>query len=268
MKAFSVYSDAKKPVAPRTSNLPQQNQGIRRTDTHKRAADSTFGSRPSKSFRSGEPASKHQDPGMSLASIEALVEARVAQCVKDHLAGKALQDASAPVPAISAELQKRLDDLENRIEAQEDEGKSPGKKHDRIRIDRIAYSFSGLEFLLMGKQHKARGEDGSALRMYQMALPYFPDNEKLKAKIRGLEDRIRIKKESEAVVHASKTSSKLMAPLKSERKDVSVMHDEDMDDGEFAPGEDLDQDESYASDGSFSYKPKWGNRLKNYEASI
>ena len=115
----------------------------------------------------------------------------------------------------------------------------------------------------MGKQHKARGEDASALRMYQMALPYFPDNEKLKAKIRGLEDRIRIKKESEAVVYASKTSSKLMAPLKSERKDVSVVHDEeDMDDGEFAPGEGFDQDESYASDGSFSYKPKAGRKTK------
>ena len=127
VKAFSVYSDAKKPAASRTSNLPQQNQGIRRTETHKRAADSTFGSRPSKSFRSGDSMSKPQEAGMSLASIEALVEARVAQCVKDHLAEKALQGASAPVPAISAELQKRLEDLENRIEAQEDEGKSPGR---------------------------------------------------------------------------------------------------------------------------------------------
>ncbi|KAH7118839.1 P-loop containing nucleoside triphosphate hydrolase protein [Dendryphion nanum] len=240
IKAFSVYSDAKKPAASRTSNLPLQNQGVRRTETHKRAADNALGSRPAKSFRTGDAASRVQDSGMSLASIEALVEARVAQCVKDHLAEKALQDASTSVPTISAELQKRLDDLENRIEAQEDEGKNPG-----------------LEFLLMGKQHKARGEDASALRMYQMALPYFPENEKLKGKIRGLEERIRIKKEADSAVSVPKVPSRLMAPLKPERKDAQPKPDESFEDGDFAPIVDgSDHDESYASDGSFTYKSK------------
>jgi hypothetical protein len=31
----------------------------------------------------------------------------------------------------------------------------------------------------MAKQHQARGEDSSALRMYQLAAPHFPHNEKL-----------------------------------------------------------------------------------------
>ena len=39
----------------------------------------------------------------------------------------------------------------------------------------------------MAKQHQARGEDVSALKMYQLARPFFPSNEKLESKIAHLE---------------------------------------------------------------------------------
>jgi hypothetical protein len=60
---------------------------------------------------------------MSKASIEALISQRI----EEKLAEKALQDASGSAPALSAELQRRLDELENRIDAQEEDGKSQGE---------------------------------------------------------------------------------------------------------------------------------------------
>jgi DNA uptake protein ComE-like DNA-binding protein len=263
VKAFSVYSDARKSNT-RASNISSQNQGIRRTETHtrKRAAEpgNTFGSRPSKTFR---PADRVNEPGLSKASIEALISQRI----DEKLAEKALQDASASAPALSAELQRRLDDLEHRIDAKDDDGKS-----------------QGLQFLMMAKQHQVRGEELSTLRMYQLALPYFPENEKLKNKIQTLEDRIKAKKgaDPDKSISASSVPTSqpppLMAPLGVERKSAAapaqlptlmaplrtekqqamskpLVRDE-LEDEDFAPVRESDHDESYASDSSFRYKKK------------
>jgi DNA uptake protein ComE-like DNA-binding protein len=259
VKAFSVYSDARK-SASRMSNLPSQNQGIRRTETNKRAAESNaLGSRPSKTSRLGETASRSNENAMSKASIEALI----AQRIDEKLAEKALQDATASAPALSAELQKRLDELEHRIEAKEEDGKA-----------------EGLQFLLMAKQHQVRKEEASALRMYQLALPYFPGNEKLKAKMHMLEERIRAKKESESrhilapLPSASSNTvpptlalpppSALMAPLKVEKKQSKqkIVYKDDEEEDEFAPVVVSDHDSSFASDASFLYKPKASRKPK------
>ncbi|KAF2876344.1 kinesin family protein-like protein [Massariosphaeria phaeospora] len=249
-KAFSVYSDTRKSTS-RTSNLPTQNQGIRRTETHKRAAEpsNTLATRPSKAFRSTDNPTRlrNNEPELTKASIEALI----AQRIEEKLAEKALQDAAGAAPVLSAELQKRLDDLEHRIDAKEEDGKS-----------------QGLQFLLMAKQHAARGEDASALRMYQLAQPFFPDNEKLEKKMKALEDRIRTRKEAEASKHSSAPvqptvvshppSSSLMAPLRVEKKVTSSrtpFHEEpDREDFASAPPPESDHDESYASDSSFKFK--------------
>lgn len=42
-----------------------------------------------------------------------------------------------------------------------------------------------------------RGEDVSALKMYQLALPYFPDNEKLARKMHVLQEKLRVKREQQ-----------------------------------------------------------------------
>jgi DNA uptake protein ComE-like DNA-binding protein len=55
----------------------------------------------------------------------------------------------------------------------------------------------------MAKQHQARGEDGSALKMYELARPYFPDNEKLKGKIERLKERLAVKKGEESATHTA-----------------------------------------------------------------
>lgn len=254
VKAFSVYSDSRK-SASRVSNLPSQNQGVRRTEGQKRAAEpsSTFASRPAKTFRMADSTSRirNAEPMMTKASIEALI----AQKVDEKLAEKALQDAGTAAPALSAELQKRLDELEHRIDAKEEDGKS-----------------QGLQFLLMAKQHHMRGEDASALRMYHLAQPFFPGNAKLLAKMKNLEDRIRTKKE-EANKHVSAPVftaslapvSNLMAPLKAEKKSSKskmVYKDESEDDGDFAPPPPSDHEDSYASDDSFKFKPKAARKPK------
>lgn len=251
VKAFSVYSDSRKPVS-RTTNITTQNQGVRRTETQKRPAESgsTFGSRPAKTFRTADSTSRirNAEPAMTKASIEALI----AQRIEEKLAEKALQDAGAPAPALSAELQKRLDELEHRIDAKEEDGKS-----------------QGLQFLLMAKQHHIRGEDASALRMYRLAQPFFPGNAKLELKMRNLEERLRAKEDS-MVKHVSApiTStlpsapiSNLMAPLKKTSQPKAVYRDESDHEDEFAPPE-SDHEASYASDDSFHYRPKAARKPK------
>jgi DNA uptake protein ComE-like DNA-binding protein len=252
VKAFSVYSDKRKSGS-RVTNLAPQNQGLRRTEGAKRPAEpsSTFASRPTKTFRTAESTSRtrNAEPALTKASIEALI----AQKVDEKLAEKALQDAGTAAPVLSAELQKRLDDLEHRIDAKEEDGKS-----------------QGLQFLFMAKQHHIRGEDASALRMYQLAQPFFPGNAKLESKMRALEDRIRAKREDttqhvsapiETVFQpAPAPVSNLMAPLVKAEKKASkaktVFKDESSDDEAFAPPPPSDHEASYASDDSFHDKPK------------
>ncbi|KAF1848499.1 kinesin family protein-like protein [Cucurbitaria berberidis CBS 394.84] len=250
-KAFSVYSDTRK-SAIRTSNLPSQNQGVRRMEGHKRAAEpsSTFASRPAKTFRTADNASRarNAEPAMTKASIEALI----AQRVDEKLAEKALQDAGSATPALSVELQKRLDDLEHRIDAKDEDGKS-----------------QGLQFLLMAKQHHMRGEDVSALRMYQLAEPFFPGNTKLQAKMKSLDDRIRARKDEAKHIPAPAPStslsapiSSLMAPLKKAAKPKLGYKDEREHEDEFAPPPASDHDESYASDDSFKFRSKAARKPK------
>ncbi|KAF2134478.1 kinesin-domain-containing protein [Dothidotthia symphoricarpi CBS 119687] len=255
VKAFSVYSDSRKPAASRVSNLASQNQGVRRTEGNKRAAESNnvFASRPAKTFRTADSTSRARtiEASMTKASIEALI----AQRIDEKLAEKALQDAAGAAPALSAELQKRLDDLEQRIDSKDDDGKS-----------------QGLQFLLMAKQHAMRGEDASALRMYQLAQPFFPGNAKLEAKMAALEERIRAKKGDAGAKHVSapavvSSSTLLLAlpaaktdKLPSKQKHTPVYRDDDA-----SASEDEDEDEAftpappsdhYTSDSDTTPKPK------------
>jgi DNA uptake protein ComE-like DNA-binding protein len=163
VKSFAVYSDKSRPQA-RPSNI-----SVPRSATQKRGQDSSFtgSSRPVKTYRSAELATN----GLSKAEIEALIERKV----DEKIAEQALKEKFKPTEALPHELQNRLDALEQRVAEKEDS--------------------EGLQFLLMAKQHHARGEDGSALRMYKLAQPFFPHNEKLAKKIQNLQDKMRQKQE-------------------------------------------------------------------------
>jgi hypothetical protein len=162
-KLFSVYSDKHKPPSHKNPYIPTRSPPL------KRPAESHLpSSRPSKTRRP-TPTFLHRGPGpLTAESVTSLIEAKVSEI----LAARALNAPTVPEKDIPSEVQKRLDDIESRLAGQEGE------------------RAEGLSYLLMAKQHQARGEDASALRMYRLAAPFFPGNEKLRGKIERLEGRL------------------------------------------------------------------------------
>ncbi|KAK1060538.1 hypothetical protein LTR74_011782 [Friedmanniomyces endolithicus] len=179
-KQFAVFSDkprAGQRLSHQTNTNPTRHSGVLLKSPKRTSSEAipTLGrpskiSRPNDSIRSFQPA---PEPGMTADDIEALI----ARKVNEALAERADQTAIAePTAAVPEEVQRRLDALEKRVEGQETE------------------RAEGLQYLLMAKQHQLRSEHVSALKMYQLALPHFPGNEKLVRKMSALQDRIAAKK--------------------------------------------------------------------------
>ncbi|EPE26801.1 P-loop containing nucleoside triphosphate hydrolase [Glarea lozoyensis ATCC 20868] len=187
-KAFSVYSDRAK-AAPRTAMLANT-ATVRKPDlAQKRPSDVTNGSRLNKIVKPGMPKPSTE---MSAAKIEELIERKVAEALANHALD---QPPAKPPVEISEAVQRRLEALEKKIESGEAE---------EARAE-------GLRFLLMAKQHKERGEDSSALKMYEMAVPFFPKQEKLQKKITNLRSKIQAKRDLEA---AELSTAPLIMPVK------------------------------------------------------
>ena len=190
-KTFAVFSD--KPSRP----APLANTSLSRTlkpsiKSPKRPNSESTSSlaRPSKFARTGVPAAKAEaGAGMSQSAIEALIERKVTEALAQQVDSTSV---SNPEP-LSEEVQKRLDALEKRVGGQENE------------------RAEGLQFLLMAKQHQARGENASALRMYQLAIPHFPGNEKLMRKVVALQDRMRAKEAASAAAAAEEEEEEVPA---------------------------------------------------------
>lgn len=165
LKAFSVFSDRPQPKV-----FTQ----IRKPEPPKRTSLSTDGHTirslklPRQTLAPTQSQPSHAD--ISAAKIEEMVERKV----EEILAVRAVSEQSrqTQVQELNDQLQRRLNQLEQRIEGTED-----------ARAE-------GLSYLLMAKQHQARGENSSALKMYQLALPHFPNNEKLATKIAALKERM------------------------------------------------------------------------------
>ncbi|KAL1964009.1 hypothetical protein VTN77DRAFT_7555 [Rasamsonia byssochlamydoides] len=233
VKAFFVYSDKQpakshtvvnKPEAPRRSSSSSLK---RNSDTFDASA------RPAKTMRYTEPERQgpktHKD--ISAAKIEELVEKKV----EEILAARALDDSSkhqARVNEINEQVQRRLELLEKRIEGTED-----------ARAE-------GLSYLLMAKQHHARGEDSSALKMYKLALPFFPHNQKLAVKISALEEKIRAKKQADTVDEYERGGTQ---SVKKHPKGARARRTAEMSDEEYM---DSEAEESNYDDDSFSVRSK------------
>jgi hypothetical protein len=91
----------------------------------------------------------------------------------------------------------------------------------------------------MAKQHQSRGEDGSALKMYQLAQPFFPHNQKLARKIEVLQ----LKREQG---NASFNQQVDQPPTASLQRKTAPDVDDDDDEYRDEPND----------DNSFVYKPK------------
>jgi len=197
---------------------------------------------------------------MSAAKIEEMIEKKV----QEALAHRALdQPAPNPPTDITEAVQRRLEALERKIESGEAE---------EARAE-------GLRFLLMAKQHKERGEDSSALKMYELAVPFFPGQEKLQKKIDNLRAKIQAKREEAARASAPVENRKApaTAPIpfpspptsfeapqeethsKSRRKANADSEDE-------FNGSAIMQAEDYEDDDSFSYKSSKPKKSKQKSA--
>jgi DNA uptake protein ComE-like DNA-binding protein len=185
-KSFAVFADKPSKPAPlaNTSTSRTIKPSIRSPKRPNPDSASSI-ARPSKMARTNPPKA---EAGMSQSAIEALIERKVTEALAERVDSTTLAN---PEP-ISEEVQKRLDALEKRVGGQETE------------------RAEGLQFLLMAKQHQVRGEDASALRMYQLAQPHFPGNEKLMRKVVALQDRLR---EKSAEQHASPRAAHTIVPI-------------------------------------------------------
>ncbi|KAI1139104.1 kinesin-domain-containing protein [Hypoxylon sp. FL0543] len=224
VKAFSVYTDKSKPQNP---SRPMANTTMKRSSpAHKRPSDSDGGSRPTKITRpalvprAAKPVQSTQ-PSISAEQIEAMVEKKVSEILASRT-----QAAPAP-PEINEAVQKRLEALEKRIE---------DGRHDDSRSD-------GLRFLLMARQHKERGEDASALKMYEMALPYFPGQAKLLGKIEKLKARLAMEGEGQDSVPGEMEPEIDERPVEKKHKKPNRQYANE-DDYNGAEADD-DDDESY-----------------------
>lgn len=251
IKAFNVYPDRTKPPAPAAVPAPAPAPVPRPANTAiKRSIPTSIGSsipssisvlkrsetesaiaRPSKLTRPmpvthHSASAKPSQPSFSAELIEAMVEKKVAEIL-------ALRTAAAPPqPEISEAVQKRLDALERRINEEHDDSKT-----------------EGLRFLLMARQHKERGENANALKMYELALPHFPGQAKLLHKIEKLQAKMAVKDSSDGCEQFSgsasegKSSAGSSRPRSRDEKKASREVDED--EAYEAEGTDNDDDEDY-----------------------
>ncbi|KAF7558784.1 hypothetical protein G7046_g5364 [Stylonectria norvegica] len=209
VKAFSVYTDKSK-SAPATR--PVANSAVaRHLGSQKRPSENEPTSRPSKISRPTGAASVT----VSAAQIEAMVEKKVSEILAARSVVETVPQPPVQVqPDLTEAVQRRLDALEKRIENEDwrDDAKS-----------------DGLRFLLAARQHKERGEDAAALKMYEMALPFFPGQAKLLSKIERLRARLNGTAPTASEHDEARTAKKKRRPI--------------YDDGD---GEDVDYDHAEA----------------------
>lgn len=168
-KSFSVYADRAKPARPSANTHVRRSSGkiesaVPRPAVSKLARPAPTGQKP---------------PSISAADIEAMVEKKVSAILA---AREAEKEAPAPtaLPDVNEAVQRRLDALERRIE--EEDRREDGRS-------------DGLKCLLAARQAKETGDEVAALRMYEMALPFFPGQAKLVGKIERLRAKLGVEGE-------------------------------------------------------------------------
>jgi len=259
LKAFSVYTDKGK-SGPRSSNAAPQS--VRRSNSsNKRPSDttsSTTQARPTKMARPN-PTGVRSAADLTATKIEELIERKVSEA----LASRALNQPAPTAPSeISEAVQRRLEALERKIESGEAE---------EARAE-------GLRFLLMAKQHKERGEDSSALKMYELALPFFPEQEKLLKKIDNLRAKIQAKRlemaNKSVSVEVERRAPIATVPIAQRPMPATSLADESEPKPRKTKGNTESDDEyngsviirvdDYEDDDSFSYKPSKSKKTKIY----
>ncbi|KAI9787035.1 MAG: hypothetical protein M1835_002881 [Candelina submexicana] len=246
-KEFSVYSDRTKARLSATANQ------IRKAEPVKRGSDcfNASASRPAKALRPSDPSRcGRAQPEMSMAGIEEMVEKKV----EEILAARALNESTKLVTeGISEQVQRRLELLEQKIENKED-----------ARAEGLTYLLMASKFTHMllsmhsrfsdeAEQHHVRGEETSALKMYQLASPYFPDNEKLASKIASLQGKLKEKREQQSKPASTTLQRPPLDPIA-----IPMMRktSDDPADDDYETSLNASSDGEYQDDDGLSFKPK------------
>ncbi|KAL2267993.1 hypothetical protein VTJ83DRAFT_2839 [Remersonia thermophila] len=199
VKAFAVYAD-KKPAsvpAPNTSQPRQPLQPKRPSEPVETQPRPSKLARPTQRSlpRPAQQAQQQplkpqpQQPTITLTpdQIEAMVEKKVAEILASRVAAtttapdtETTTTNATQAAAISEEVQRRLEALEQRIEREvQARGGNDGRSE-------------GLRLLLQARHAKERGDEEAALRFYESALPFFPGQPKLLGKIERLRAKLGI----------------------------------------------------------------------------
>ncbi|KAI1113989.1 P-loop containing nucleoside triphosphate hydrolase protein [Nemania sp. NC0429] len=243
VKAFNVYADKAKP----TPASQVANTAVKRSSKpENRPEESDGGSRVSKIARPElvrpTPVSRQLKPtqpttqlSISAGEIEAMVEKKVSEILA------ARTQAAPPPPAdLSDDVRRRLEALERRID---------DDRHDDARSE-------GLRFLLMARQHKERGENTSALKMYEMALPYFPGQAKLLGKIEKLKACIAADRENPDSRTTEPMTDSLVSPVRKKTPRKSRARDD------ASNGTEADHDSDGDDESDIGKNRKRGKKLK------
>jgi hypothetical protein len=234
VKAFAVYPD--RIVKPAISTVQQSWRPTTVSLSSKRPSDPCIDPRPSKLAKPSlqplvRPAAVATQPSISAAQIEAMVERKVSEILASRAA------AAQPAPAVpqtqasghlGEEVQRRLDALERRINEDAD-GDGSGRSE-------------GLRLLLQARHAKERGDDEAALRLYEKAMPFFPGQARLLAKVERLRTKIAATADHKTQPLAPQPQSAEPRPRK---RSSNLADDGDASDPSYHDADDADADDSF-----------------------
>lgn len=246
IKAFSVFSDKPKTSAVRPAMTSLSSQALRPSISKRKSDAADAPARPSKLLRpsaTARPQSMQPTVTMSAAQIEQMVERKVQEILASRAPvesdNKEQETAPPPPPApagISDAVQRRLEALERRVE------ENDGGNSDRSE---------GMRLLLQARKLKEKGDEEGTLRCYELALPCFPGQAKLLAKI----DRMRAKLANRS--GSAECAEKVEHEPARRRNAAKIFRTEGQDDANDSEyhGSEADADESYVAPVKSKSKP-------------
>ena len=206
-KSFSVYADRAKPAR------PAANTQVRRSTSGRAREPESAVPRPALSkLARPAPVTSKPPASISAADIEAMVEKKVSAILAAWDAEKPAPAPPAQQPDVNEAVQRRLDALERRIE--EEDRREDGRS-------------DGLKCLLAARQAKEQGDDRGALRMYEMALPFFPGQAKLVGKIERLRAKLGVEGDHLSVGAEQKAEKRKRRPVDEDDDYEAVEADDD-----------------------------------------
>lgn len=238
VKAFSVFSDKPRTATARPVMTSLHNQPLKPIMSKRKSDAADAPGRPSKLLRplaTSRPHVSEPSVTMSASQIEQMVERKVQEILASRAAvglDQKEQEIVPPPPSAPVEIndavQRRLEALERRVE--ENDGGNSGRSE-------------GMRLLLQARKLKDKGDDEGTLRCYESALPYFPGQTKLLAKIDKLKAKLASKRQSPAYAETKESES---SRRRHTSKTLEAGSEDDANDSDYH-GSEADADESYVA---------------------